>query len=241
LSHPIPTRVDLDDLRSLARLSRKDPSGESGVALAGQLAHRGLERAASWQLQRALERVAAHSGESEAEACLQRWLASWPGDHRSRLLLVERLAQRQALKEALHTLEIGLSLAPAHGPFWHGLGQLFREQGRYGDAIEALKQAAQLEPAHVSCRTELGHLFRNVGFVEEAIHWHGEALALQPDSLVLRLNHLFVLPLVPASHEQIERCRQRSICSCIPSSPCWLAAAWLRCRSRVGACPRPPA
>jgi len=81
--------------------------------------------------------------------------------------------------------------------------------GRYGDAIPCLIRLAELKPANAACRTELGHLFRNVGYVGDAIHWHGEALALQPDSVVLRLNHLFVLPLVAESEQQIAGCRQR--------------------------------
>ena len=197
------------DLRPLAHLSRTDSSGEAGLALAERLAALGLERGAARQLERALPRIEAQKGPAEAEACLDQWLARWPAHHRSRLALVARLERRAAYEEAHRVLEAGLTLAPQHGPFWQRLGQLFSRVGRYGDAIEVLKRAAQCDPAHVSCRTELGHLHRNVGFVDEAIHWHGEALALQPDSLLLHLNHLFVLPLVASSHEQIDHCRRR--------------------------------
>ena len=94
-------------------------------------------------------------------------------------------------------------LAPGDGELWSKLARLLQTVGRYGDAIPCLIRLAELEPANAACRTELGHLFRNVGYVGDAIHWHGEALALQPDSVVLRLNHLFVLPLVAESEQQI--------------------------------------
>lgn len=98
---------------------------------------------------------------------------------------------------------------PERGSLWHRLGQQLVAVGRYGDALPCLIRAAELEPANLLCRTELGHLFRNLGYVDEAIHWHGEALALRPDDLTLRLNHLFVLPMVAASEQQISLCRQR--------------------------------
>jgi protein O-GlcNAc transferase len=110
---------------------------------------------------------------------------------------------------AIRDLEETVRLEPDHGPSWHQLGQLLARVGRYGDALPCLIRAAELEPANLLCRSELGHLFRNLDFVNEAIHWHGEALALEPDSLVLQLNHLFVLPIVAASMEQIAWCRER--------------------------------
>jgi len=203
--------VPPNDLRAHSRLSSADPSGQLRLALAGRLAAMGLTRAAGRQLQRALATIEAAGGAAAAEEPLVGWLENWPDDHASRLHRVDRLAARAAFPEAHRVLEQGLARAPGHAPFWQRLGQIFQQVGRYGDAIEALQRAAALEPANGSCCTELGHLFRNVGYVEEAIHWHGEALARQGNSLILRLNHLFVLPLVAASQEQIDHCRQRIV------------------------------
>jgi predicted O-linked N-acetylglucosamine transferase (SPINDLY family) len=94
---------------------------------------------------------------------------------------------------------------------WMQLGRSLARSGRLGDAVEAYENAAELDPHHVQSRTALGSLYRNMSFPEEAIHWHGEALALQPDSLLLQLNHLFVLPIVPSSSDQLERLRQRCL------------------------------
>jgi predicted O-linked N-acetylglucosamine transferase (SPINDLY family) len=52
-------------------------------------------------------------------------------------------------------------------------------------------------------------MFRRVGYAGDAIRWHGEALAVRPDSLLFHLHHLFVLPLVAESAQQIAACRQR--------------------------------
>jgi protein O-GlcNAc transferase len=109
----------------------------------------------------------------------------------------------------IRDLEEAVRRDPDDGHGWHRLGQQLVALGRYGDALPCLIRAAERQPAHVGCRSELGHLFRNLNFVSEAIHWHGEALALQPDALMLRLNHLFVLPMVAHSEEQIAWCRAR--------------------------------
>jgi len=197
------------DLRQLSRLSRHDRSGDVTVALAERLAAMGLERAAAHQLKRALVLIEAQGGPESAEDRLKTWLEHWPADRSSRMILVDRLVGRSQFQEAHRCLEEGIKQEPDHAAYWQRLAQTFARVGRYGDAITAFIRTAELAPANASCRTELGHLFRNVGYVNEAIHWHGEALALQPDSVLLRLNHLFVLPLVAESEQQIAWCRQR--------------------------------
>ena len=127
----------------------------------------------------------------------------------SRLDLAKLFADKQDFKAAILCLQEGLQLAPEDGELWSQLARLLLAVGRYGDAIPCLIRLAELEPANAACLTELGHLFRRVGYVGDAIHWHGEALALQPDSLLLHLNHLFVLPLVAESAQQVAACRQR--------------------------------
>ena len=127
----------------------------------------------------------------------------------SRLALAKRLAAARDFKAAILCLQEGLQFAPEDRELWSQLARLLLAVGRYGDAIPCLIRLAELEPANAACRTELGHLFRRVGYLGDAIHWHGEALAVQPDSLLLHLNHLFVLPLVAESPQQIAACRER--------------------------------
>ena len=133
------------------------------------------------------------------------------GEHsgESRLALAKRLAAARDFNAAILCLQEGLQLAPEDPELWSQLARLLLAVGRYGDAIPCLIRLAELEPANAACRTELGHLFRRVGYLGDAIHWHGEALAVQPDSLLLHLNHLFVLPLVAESLQQIAACRER--------------------------------
>ena len=125
------------------------------------------------------------------------------------LARAKRLAAARDFKAAILCLQEGLQVAPEDRELWSQLTRLLQAVGRYGDAIPCLIRLAELEPAQAACRTELGHLFRKVGYVGDAIHWHGEALAVQPDSLLLHLNYLFVLPLVAESAQQIAACRQR--------------------------------
>ena len=196
-------------LRELGRRCRDDHTGQGRLMLADRLAAMGLQRAAARQLGRALAELEAQGGEPLVRDQLRRWLACWPADCVSRVALAKRLAAALDFKAAILCLQEGLQLAPEDRELWNQLARLLQAVGRYGDAIPCLIRLAELEPAHAACRTELGHLFRRVGYVGDAIHWHGEALAVQPDSLLLHLNHLFVLPLVPESAQQIAACRQR--------------------------------
>ena len=134
-----------------------------------------------------------------------------PPDSQERLALeqAEQRLQQGDFAGAIRRLSEAVQRWPEHGGLWGRLGRLLVQVGRYGEAIHCLQRAAELDPGDRACRTELGHLFRNLGEVEAAIHWHGEALALQPDSLLLHLNHLFVLPVVADSAEQIAWCRRR--------------------------------
>ncbi len=204
-----PVREPDPGLRELVRRCRDDHSGEGRLALGDRLAAMGLQRAAARQLGRALAELEAQGGEPLVLDHLRRWLARWPDDHVSRLALAKRLAAALDFKAAILCLQEGLQLAPEDRELWSQLARLLQAVGRYGDAIPCLIRLSELDPAHTACRTELGHLFRRVGYVGDAIHWHGEALALQPDSLLLHLNHLFVLPLVAESAQQIVACRQR--------------------------------
>jgi protein O-GlcNAc transferase len=121
------------------------------------------------------------------------------------------LLQAGKLAEAEACAMEAIELAPDQASGWFCLGRVFSQSGRLGDAVRVYEKAAALDPSDVGCRTELGNLFRNMALPEMAIHWHGEALALRPNELVLNLNHLFVLPIVATSTQQIEQLRQRCL------------------------------
>lgn len=125
------------------------------------------------------------------------------------------LAQARALRdsgrlgEALEVCAELVRLAPEAAEAWLEFGGLLENCGDLGQAAAAYRRTAELAPDHIPCRSHLGHLLRNMSLPEAAIHWHGEALRLHPNSLVLRLNHAFVLPVVPSSGAQLAALRQR--------------------------------
>ncbi|MFM7314624.1 MAG: tetratricopeptide repeat protein [Cyanobium sp.] len=104
-----------------------------------------------------------------------------------------------------------LSRTPHDPDCWMALGRLQEAQGELSEAMESYLQATSLEPDAPRSRTALGHLFRYLSMPEEAIHWHSEALSRQPHELILRLNHLFVLPTVASSTEQLMHLRGRCL------------------------------
>lgn len=104
-----------------------------------------------------------------------------------------------------------LSQSPREPACWMQLGRLLERRGELGEAVEAYLEASSLAPDDPQSRTALGHLFRYLSMPDEAIHWHGEALVRQPQELILRLNHLFVHPIIPRSAEQLIQLRQRCL------------------------------
>ena len=122
----------------------------------------------------------------------------------------EALLQRKDLPAALQRFEELVRREPDHARHWAGYGKgLFAAQ-RSQEAIQALERACRLDPDDVASRTELGGICERCCRLEEAIHWHGQALALAPRSLVLRLNHAFIWPIVASSADEIRMCRDRA-------------------------------
>lgn len=122
-----------------------------------------------------------------------------------------RQAGEGAPGRAIADLGDGLRRHPGSAGGWHLLGELLHQRGDPAEAAEALTRAAELDPGNLTCRSQLGHLYRNLSQPEAAIHWHQEALRLRPDSLILRLNHAFVQPLVPTSLSQLDALRERTL------------------------------
>lgn len=130
------------------------------------------------------------------------------------------LAQARTLRnsgriaEAIGSFAAALQRAPQNSEaaeLWLEYGELLEKSGDWGQAAQAYTRCAELDPHAVACRSRLGHLYSSMSLPEASIHWHGEALRLAPHSLVLRLNHAFVLPQVPTSLAQLEGLRQRCL------------------------------
>ena len=113
--------------------------------------------------------------------------------------------------QRLRALQEYLSLNPADAAAWIELAQWLLQCGQLEDAAQAFMEAAALLPQDPAIRAALGALFFKLSMPEEARHWHGEALALQPDELLLQLNHLFIVPLIPESIDQVSHYRQRCL------------------------------
>lgn len=120
-----------------------------------------------------------------------------------------RLAAEGDHSEAHRCFLAALDREPEMAAGWEHLGHTLGHMGLWGDAAKALIRAAELDPENIACRSTLGFLYGNLSLPEDSIHWHGEALALQPNSLILRLNHAFVLPPVARSSEQLAQLRER--------------------------------
>lgn len=121
----------------------------------------------------------------------------------------EALLRRQDLTAALQRFDDLVRHEPTEPQNWSGYGKALIAARRTSDAIRAMERASALAPRDIAVRSDLGGMAQLCCRLDEALHWHGEALALAPDSLVLRLNHAFVWPVVADSAAQIQSCRER--------------------------------
>ncbi len=88
-----------------------------------------------------------------------------------------RLGRREAAEAAFREV---VSLAPAHADTRLDLGELLREMGRLGEALEQLEWARALIPERAEYARALGLAYAEVGRLEEAWAQLREAAAAQP-------------------------------------------------------------
>jgi predicted O-linked N-acetylglucosamine transferase (SPINDLY family) len=134
------------------------------------------------------------------------------------------LLDQGQINPALRRLQDVVQREPGVPRYWSAFAAALRRADRLDEAVACLLKAAALEPDGISCRTQLATLLAGQSRIEESIHWHAEALQRQPDSVILQLNHLFVLPSVARSVAEIEACRQR----CFEGMPALLGDPDLR-------------
>lgn len=123
----------------------------------------------------------------------------------------ETLLKASDVAGALQRFDALVASHPDDAAGWFAYGRALFGAKRITEAIKALERTCELAPTDIAARTELGGACERACRLDEAIHWHAEALALAPDSLVLRLNHAFIWPVVADSADQIDFSRQRCL------------------------------
>lgn len=63
------------------------------------------------------------------------------------------------------------------------LGDLYRQQSRWDEAIESYQQLLKLQPNHLETMGNLGITYKAQNKLEEAIHWYQKILQIEPKSL----------------------------------------------------------
>jgi tetratricopeptide (TPR) repeat protein len=63
------------------------------------------------------------------------------------------------------------------------LGELYRQQNRFDEAIQTYQQALQLQPNHLEIMGNLGITYKTNNNLEEAIVWYRKILEIDPNSL----------------------------------------------------------
>ena len=90
--------------------------------------------------------------------------------------------------EAEKRYRAALTIDPGHVDSLHGLGLLFLQSRRYGEAVDFLTRAAKAAPENVAVRSNLGFALLRMERRAEAVDAFREAVRIQPDYTVAHFN-----------------------------------------------------
>ena len=84
------------------------------------------------------------------------------------------------------------------------MGNAFKEQGHYDDAIEAYKKATSIRPDVAEVHNNMGIILRDQGHLEEAIEAYIRAISLKGDYAHAWNNLFYPLQTIKAHKGDIE-------------------------------------
>ncbi len=90
------------------------------------------------------------------------------------------LARRGATEFALGYYALAVRLEPSLPGLWVNVGTLYRDVGRYGEAVSAYRRALRLDPNHALAHYNLGAVYDALGRYDESIEELLVALTLDP-------------------------------------------------------------
>ncbi|MFA7242078.1 MAG: tetratricopeptide repeat protein [Sulfuricellaceae bacterium] len=144
----------------------------------------------------------------EAVECYRKALALKPGYADVHNNLGVALLEQGKPAEAIACYRKALALKPDCADVHNNLGVAFKEQGKLDEALACYRQALLLKPDYAEVHNHMGNAFKEQGKLEDALACYRKALALKPDYAIARWGMALIqIPLVAASHEELETCR----------------------------------
>jgi protein O-GlcNAc transferase len=111
----------------------------------------------------------------------------------------------EAVKCYRHAIVCNAKLASAY----NNLGNSLRELDKINEALLQYQQAIEIEPLFVEAHTNSGVTLQSIGQIDKALQHYHHAYALSPHSLQHAIQAHLLLPVIPASVEDIMAWRER--------------------------------
>jgi protein O-GlcNAc transferase len=149
-------------------------------------------------------------GETDGcEIVLEEWHKQLPeskGVYLARALLLRNVGKNS---EAIKALQGILVNDPDNATVHALISEILVDINRHEDALTYSNQAIRLNPENIGYHCSKANIHYLLSQVPECAEAFAKALAIHPSSASLLLNQYLLFPIVPASSEEIERCRSK--------------------------------
>jgi len=112
------------------------------------------------------------------------------------------------LNEAVTSYQKVLAIQPDNADAHNSFGQALHKMGRLDDAVASYRRAMEINPEHPDVNINLGSAFGDKGAIDKAAEQYDLAIAKDPENAGLRIKRALLMPVIPASGEDIEARRK---------------------------------
>jgi len=151
--------------------------------------------------------LAKRGEDEEPEICFRRVLEMAPDNVDALNNLGNLLMVNGRYKEAEDNYRKALSHTPNNAEVHNNLGIALHYLERIEEAEPCFRRALAIKPGYVDALAKLASMQKDAGHANDAIKTYDQAIAVQPDHIGLKINKALVLPIIPASLEEISHYR----------------------------------
>lgn len=149
--------------------------------------------------------------EEEPETCFRRVLELNPNNIDGLNNLGNLLMVDGRYDEAKNSYRKALEMAPENAEFHNNLGSALQFLERIEDAQQCFRRALEIRPNFVEALCKLANAQKSGGFAKQAIETFGKASKLEPENIGIKASSAIVLPIIPASVDEIDHYRARML------------------------------
>ncbi len=140
----------------------------------------------------------------EAAASYAKAITLLPGFSKAHFNLGNLHKDRNDLDAALACYRKALEITPDYAKALNNLGNCLKEMNRLGEAAACYHKVLELMPDDANAHFNLAATCQQQGDVDAARHHFDRAISLKPEQISYQIRKALLLPIIPASSEDIE-------------------------------------